>query len=229
MLLVLAQPSFCQSSLDFNAFLKETQQSDTHNKKTALVWFVPPELWEESAASAGATREAAKSAFAPLHNYRLFIVGVGSVVAGSSGSIDWLPDSDIRKNVVLRDGAGHTYVPVDKVSADVQSLVDIIRPTFKNIMGPMADGLQLLFFPTKDAAGKEFGDPRSRGELSLVVSNIIDPGAERVYTWRLPLNALSPPRYCPVGKERVEASWKYCPWHGNKLDEDAGQAPAKTK
>jgi hypothetical protein len=229
--LVFGHAAVSQEKIDFNAFLKETQQSDAHNGKTAFVWFVPPELWEESAVSAGSTQQAARKAFAPLHDYRLFIVGVGSVgaVSAGAGNVDWLPDGDVRKNVVLRDGAGHTYAPVEKVSADAQALIDVIRPTFKNIMGPAADGLHLLFFPIKDAAGQEFGDPHHSGELSLVVSKIMDPGT-RVYTWRFPLNSLAAPRYCPVGKERVEASWKYCPWHGNKLDVDAPTAtPAKAK
>jgi hypothetical protein len=229
-MVMLAQAALCQDTIDFNAVLKETQQTDRHNGKTVFVWFVPPEFWEQSAMSAGATREAAKSAFAPLHNYHLFIVGVADYkLGGASGKMDWVADADVRKNVVLRDVAGHTYVPLEKVSDAAQDLVNVMRPTFKNTLGPMAEGMHLLFFSTKDATGKEFGDPRQSGELSILISDIIDAGTARAYTWRLPLNAFSPPKYCPVGKERVEANWKYCPWHGNKLDAGTAPAPASTK
>lgn len=95
-----------------------------------------------------------------------------------------------------------------------------MKPMLKNMMGSMGEGLQFLLFPSADSTGKVFADPHKSSEIYLDVSDIMGT-ASSTYTWRLPLSSLSQAKYCPVGKERVEANWKFCPWHGVKLTEDA--------
>jgi hypothetical protein len=221
-LIVLSQTSSSGDKIDTNALIKETQQIDQRNGKIAVFWWIPPDFWEASAISSGTSPAEAKRIFAPLRGYNLFVVAVGGT---GIGTINWHSEAEVRANVVLRDRSGNTYKPLDQVSADAQSLSNIIKPVFKNILGPMAEGLHLLFFPGTDNAGKEIANPRERSELSLVVANLMGPG-NSAYTWRLPLTSLLPPKYCPVGKEKVDVNWKYCPWHGNKLDNDS--TPAST-
>ena len=134
----------------------------------------------------------------------------------------------MRKSIVLRDEAGNTYKPLETVSANAQSFNDILKPIFKNMLGQFGEGVRIIYFPIKDSTGKIFADPRRSSEFSLVVTGLIDSG-NNVYTWRLPLSSMTPPRYCPVGKEKLDASWKYCPWHGNKLEDSAAAPPATVK
>jgi len=77
--------------------------------------------------------------------------------------------------------------------------------------------------------GNEIANSRANTEFSLVATNLMGgPSPTSTYTWRLPVIALMPPKFCPVGKEKVEANWRYCPWHGNKLDaESAPSAPSR--
>jgi hypothetical protein len=75
---------------------------------------------------------------------------------------------------------------------------------------------------------KPIADPLSPGGFSLVLSKLI-AGKDKVFEWKLPLTSLSPPKYCPAGKERVQANWKYCPWHRVKLDETVGPLAATPK
>jgi hypothetical protein len=223
--LAAAQSSPSETSIDTNAMTKETQQMDQHNNKMGLFWWIPVEFWEQSAIESGGNLEEIRKQFAPLREYTMFVVGVGNLKVGT---ITWLPEAEIRSSVVLRDQSGNTYKPVDKVSAEAQAISDILKPVFKNILGPMAEGLNVVYFPTKDSAGNEFANPRRRTEFSLLVANLMGP-ATSTYTWRLPLTSLLPPKFCPVGKEKVDANWKYCPWHGNKLDTDSTptSTPAK--
>jgi hypothetical protein len=81
---------------------------------------------------------------------------------------------------------------------------------------------QVLFFPAKTSTGKLIVDTGHEGSFSLLIDNLAGQ-KQSTFEWRLPLTSLTPPKFCPVGKERVEANWKYCPWHGNKLD--AGASP----
>ncbi len=201
---------------DIVAIVKETQHLDQRNNKLGMFWWMPVEYWEQSAISTGMSAEQARESFAPLREYSLVIVAVGNL---GLASVNWIPDAEVRKNIVQRDRAGNTYKPLEKISSDAQGMVDVFKPALKNVVGPMADGLNLYFFPAKDASGKEITDPLASTEFSLVVMNLMGgPEPTSTYTWRLPVSALMPPKFCPVGKEKVEANWKYCPWHGNKLD-----------
>jgi len=208
--------------IDTTALAKETEQIDQRNGKMGIFFWVPTEFWEQSTVNAGGSRERAKQYFKPLRDYNVFLVGVGTI---GLGSMDWTPDATLRKSIVLRDQAGDSFKPLETVSPEAQGFTDILKPTLKTILGPFGEGVQLLFFPIKDSTGKVFADPRHSSEFSLVVSDLMGAGSS-TYTWRPPLTSMLPPKYCPLGKERVEANWKYCPWHGNKLDSEAKPAPA---
>jgi hypothetical protein len=74
-----------------------------------------------------------------------------------------------------------------------------------------------MFFPGKTAAGKPLADPAREGSFTVLIDNL-GGQPHSAFEWRLPLTSMTPPRFCPLGKERMEASWKYCPWHGTKLE-----------
>jgi len=198
------------------ALTQELQRVDQRDQKMGLFWWIPTEYWEQSAAANGRDRKETKSLFAPLNDYVVIVVAVGNMGAGS---IEWMPESDVRKHIKLRDQAGHLYGPVTEISAEAQEISDVMKPVFKNILGPMGEGVQFFFFPAKDAKGAEIANTSRSSEFSLEVSDVMGLGI-KTYTWRLPVSSLLPPKYCPVGKEKVEANWRYCPWHGNKLVTD---------
>jgi hypothetical protein len=211
-----------EPEFDPQAMVKETELLDTRNHKMGLFWWVPTEFWETSLRKQGFSAESAKKAFAPFKKYNLFIVAVGDM---GVGNISWMKAEDIKKRVLLRDQQGNTYTPADEVPEDAASIVDVMKPMLKNMMGNLGEGMQFLLFPAVDGAGKAFADPYKSSEIYLDVADIMGT-ASSTYTWRLPLSSLSPAKYCPAGKERMEANWKFCPWHGVKLADDTGTGSA---
>jgi hypothetical protein len=205
-----------EPEFDTQAVVKETEFVDSRNHKMGIFWWVPSEFWEISLQKQGFSAENAKKAFAPFKKYNLFIVAVGDM---GVGNFSWMNDADIKKRVLLRDQKGNTYTPIDEVPEEAASIVDVMKPMLKNMMGRMGEGMQFLLFPSVDSTGKVFADPHKSSEIYLDVSDVMGT-ASSTYTWRLPLSSLSQAKYCPVGKERVEANWKFCPWHGVKLTED---------
>jgi hypothetical protein len=204
-----------EQDIDFPAFVKETQQSPNHAGGVGLVWWIPTRYWEISAQRAGMSQEKAEQRYAPLKKYTVLAVAVGKI---GIGNVNWLPETDIRDNIVLRDSSGTTYQVVQKLDGDAEGLATILKPVFANILGPMGQNIQLMFFPASNKMAKPIADPLAEGSFSVVIAKAIF-GKEEVLEWKLPLTTLSPPKYCPAGKERVQANWKYCPWHGVKLDE----------
>jgi hypothetical protein len=200
--------------------LKETQKSVTANHRIGVVWWMPTEFWEASTMRQGTSPERAREMFASLREYTIVCVAAGKL---GVGNINWYSETDLRANTVLRDSAGINYKPITEVSSDAQSLLSVMKPVLANILGPMGQSLQFLMFPTKTQAGNFIADPRRSGNFSIVISDLLGP-KESLFDWRLPLTSLSPPRFCPVGHERVQADWKYCPWHGVALPDVAAPA-----
>ena len=210
-----------------DAIIKETQLTVGGKDTTGFVWWLPAEFWEQSAIEQGGTPEQARNTFAAMHDYTMVIVAVGKV---GIGNINWRSENEIRSGISLRDSDGQSYSPLHDISGDAQGIISIVRPVLTNILGPMGQNLQILFFPAKSKMGKSIADPTRAGTFSVVLSNLT-PQKESEFSWRLPLTSLSPPKFCPAGKERVEASWKFCPWHGVSLDEaqNAPPQPAQPK
>jgi hypothetical protein len=203
-------------AVDISALTKETQQVDQREGKIGMFWWIPVEFWEQSAKANGASVNAVRRAFAPLGDYTVIVAGAGYF---GVGGVNWMPPSDLRGKITLRDQAGTLYKPYETISPDAREIVETLKPLFKNIMGPLADGMNFFFFPAKDANGSPIADPRRASEFSLLVADVMGQPLN-TYTWRLPVTELMPPKYCPIGKEKVQANWKYCPWHGTKLDEE---------
>jgi hypothetical protein len=208
-----AAPDSADSKLD--DIIKETQLSVGGKDTAGLVWWLPTEFWEQSAIQQGSSPEQARTTFGPMRAYTMVIVAVGKV---GLGNINWHSESEIRSNTTLRDSDGQAYQPLKEISPDAQGIASIVKPVLANILGPTGQNLQILFFPAKTASGRLIADPTHAGNFSVILANLTAQ-KESEFAWRLPLSSLSPPKFCPVGKERVEANWKFCPWHGNRLDE----------
>lgn len=216
------QPPADAADTKLDDIIKETQLTVGGKDLTGLVWWLPTEFWEQSSIQQGSTPEQARTTFAPMREYTMIIVAVGKI---GIGNVNWRSESDIRSNTTLQDADGQSYQPLREISPDAQGIASIVKPVLANILGPTGQNLQILFFPAKTSKGKPIADPTRAGGFSVVLSNLTTQ-KESQFAWRLPLSSLSPPKFCPIGKERVEANWKYCPWHGNKLDEAASVPPA---
>ena len=217
-------PSGVGGNFDFPGLIRETQQSPNVPGYVGLVWWIPTQYWVISAERSGLPEEKASERFAPLKKYTVVVVAVGKI---GVGNVNWFSEQEIRENTVLRDGAGDLYRPVDKLSGDAQGLASILKPVFANLLGSMGQNTQMLFFSGSDRMAKPIADPLSQGSFSVVLRSLL-AGQDSIFEWRLPLTSISPPRYCPVGKERLQANWQYCPWHGVKLA-DGIDDPAKIK
>ena len=204
-------------SIDFPALVHELLQSPNKPGYAGLVWWAPPEFWEASMTRSGVAAAQAHERVAPLHRYTMILVAVGKI---GLGNINWVSEPQIRDGVRLRDANGNLYEPVSQVSGDAAGLASILKPTLSNILGPTGQGTQILFFPGVDKKAQLIADPLAPGSFSVILASLLGE-KETTFQWTTPLTTLSPPKYCPVGGEKVQANWKYCPWHGNKLDQPA--------
>jgi len=194
--------------------LPEVQKNVGRNGRVAFLWWMPAEYFE--------TKQTASSPgyFAGFRNNTVVAVAFGKVQP--FGILDFVPLDAVRSSVTMRDANGKEYKPLEKIPEDVRVPLEMMKPVFSASLGKLGENIQFLVFAGKTRNGTRIADPRGQGEFSMLVKELTGE-PETAVTWRLPLSGMFPPRYCPVGKERVEASWKFCPWHGVSLS----QSPVK--
>lgn len=196
--------------------LRETQLGIDPNGRTGLVWWIPFEFWVRSGEKNGSSPEKTREQLKALQDYTIVGVFVGKINA--LASIDYVPPGDLQKNVFLRDSEGQEYPAITELTGDAKSLADLLKPVLSNAMGRAGENFAFLFFPAKKKGGQRIAEEKSKGTFSVVLTDVLGE-PETIFLWRTPLTSFSPPRYCPVGKERVHADWDYCPRHGVKLDQ----------
>lgn len=217
-----AQSSAAPSSQNAEPFtsdtpdlLRETQLGVRHPGYSGLVWWIPFEFWKKSAEERGIAPERTEQTFGKLRDYTIICIFAARV--SSLGAFDFFSADDIQKNVVLRDSSGKDYTFIKEPSQDAQNLAAIIKPVLSAAIGKAGENMQILFFPSRGKDGAIIADALRKGQFSVVIKNLLGD-SESVYLWRLPLTSLLPAKYCPVGKERVNLNWDYCPWHGAALN-----------
>ena len=195
--------------------LRETQLTVAEESYLGLIWWIPFEFWQQAAAKNGVTPEQSEKQFGVLRNYTI----VGSFVAkvSSLGAFDFVPAEGLQKSIVLRDSSGREYTAVKEPAQDAKNLAAIMKPILSSAMGKAGENFEMLFFPARTTDGQPIADASQKGKFSVVLKEIAGV-PESIYEFSLPLTSLTPPKYCPAGKERVHADWEYCPWHGVALN-----------
>ncbi|HUK24261.1 MAG TPA: hypothetical protein VLV49_06755 [Terriglobales bacterium] len=195
--------------------LRETQVSIGEKGYAGLVWWVPFEFWLQSAEARGVSREKTAENLKALKDYT--VVGMFLASVTDFGAFHYVTPLELRQKVTLRDSAGNEYKPIDNPAEDAKTLAAVMKPALTNAMGPAGENFEMMFFPARAKNGEPIADATAKGMFAVVLRDPPDL-PEIVYQWRLPLTSVSPPKYCPVGKERVQANWDYCPWHGVSLN-----------
>ncbi|MBW1792703.1 MAG: hypothetical protein JRJ14_10715 [Deltaproteobacteria bacterium] len=199
--------------IDINALTQETQKMSQEMDDMTFVWWIPEEFWRVSFENEPAISQAETEEF--LETLRPYtIVVVVDCMMGTFGGVTYKPERDIRNSLKFVDHRGNSYSPygLSQVDADTKNFLDMMKPIFVNMLGPMGQNMHFFLFPAKDKSGNLIADAKSEGSFTVKL-------AERSFKWRLPLGSILPQKVCPVDGERMSGAWKYCPWHGVELKE----------
>lgn len=205
------------SEISIDDIIQETQQTIRGKDRTGVVMWIPVEFWETSMREQGAPGDPVQQ-FKALRDYTMVMVAGGNI--SGLGHISWLDGKTLREHIRLKDTAGNLYEPHRTVSGDAAIIAGVLRPIMANAIGAMGEHMEVFMFPARDSAGNPIADPTRPGSFTVVLSDIPGFGPSQ-HEWKLPLTSLSPPKFCPSGKERLQANWKFCPWHGIALSEAA--------
>lgn len=199
------------SSIDIMALVADTQKVSTNQEVMDLVWWLPIEFWQATAAQEPSmTDKDLRELEDVLSPYTIVAVAFGNI--GPFGGIKWLDRDDLRQKLALVDADGNEYAPYtsENVSPDANNLVAVLSAYFASVLGPIGDNLNFFFFSANGVSGERIADASQEGSFSVRL-------ASETYEWDLPLGSVLPPKKCPVDDEPMPGNWQYCPFHGRKL------------
>lgn len=203
------------NGIDFRALIRETQKGSSNPSRMTLIWWVPEDYWRASFMARGDYNEAtAEEFYRALRPYTMVLVMDGR--HSENGQVVYRPDTEVRSELMLRGMDGVDYRPIrpEQISEEAKTLIELMRPVFTNLLGPLGQNIRIYYFPARNKEGKPLTDPRASGLFSVFLGN-------REYRWRLPLSTVMPARKCPTCAEALSGAFKFCPYDGAKLSEPA--------
>ncbi|MBZ5495094.1 MAG: zinc ribbon domain-containing protein [Acidobacteriia bacterium] len=210
-ILALEGPALAQGVIDMPALTQETQKLARTPGDITMVWWIPEDYWRASMAVNSQMTKAKLDEFIELLSpYTMVAVVDGKI--GTFGSVTYKSEESIRESIVIKDNQGQSYIPLaeDAVSANMKTMLQIIKPMVANMLGNMGQNLHFVLFPTRTKEGTLIADAWKKGSFRVFLGT-------REFKWRLPLDSLLPGKKCASCGEEAKGSWIFCPWCGAKL------------
>jgi hypothetical protein len=182
-----------------------TKKNESNIKQ---VWWIPQEYWEVSLNDSKYSNQALQDEIKGiLKNYIIVI----------ATDVDIKPYGSLKGNEITISLTGtdnQTYSPIekDKSSEEVFSLLDVLKPTMKNMLGQFGEKMNYFVFKKRNAKNNIIAGPLQRGQMAININN-------EDFIFRLPLGSMVEKKICPIDDELLNGNWEYCPWHGKKLIE----------
>jgi hypothetical protein len=188
----------------------ETTRTQQVGRRVINLWWLPTEYWEASARELGWSEERVDGVRRLARGY--VILAVLDARAGNDGKIEHRKHADLVQRLSVRRN-GERLDALRQLNPAFSEQMPELSYFLTASVGPLAEGVRLLFFPNVDGDGQPVLAGGRAGELA--VRYRYDDAAEPLdVLWRAPLTAVAGAKSCPKGGERLEASWRFCPWHG---------------
>jgi len=194
-----------------NSLVEQTMQTNTDHDDFVLAWWIPLEFWDAAQENDPTITDEVKDQIKKmLGPYNL--VGFFDGQMADSGVLTSISVKEISKSIELKGNDGNSYRPIDHkdLPAEMQEILGVFKPIFKNLLGPLGESIHIYVFSDESKKGGRVADPIAEGTVAVSPSG-------RKFTWPTPISCLLPPMKCPVDDKTMDGSWKYCPWHGEEL------------
>lgn len=213
LLLVLSAAPLARAQ-NSSAIVRESARTlEGGEGRVASFWWLPQEYWELVAKELKVPAEEQEKVRTAFRNYIL-------VAALESKLTDQKPQFATIKEVVERSKFyrdGQQIEVLREVTPEVVRLSPSLVYLLRTSLGGLGEGLRLLPLSNVDAQGNPVLTGRTPGELRIEY-RFDDKSAPQTVYWRAPLTSVAGEKKCPKGGEPLEASFQWCPWHGEKLD-----------
>ncbi|NVK63464.1 MAG: hypothetical protein HWE22_02710 [Flavobacteriales bacterium] len=204
--------SFGQTMTDIEELSKNSVINKVGGNSFNISLWLTDYLWEYSAKSAPQIDQAfLEDMLRIVKGYNIFGVVIGKRDANEI--IRFADEEAIRNTLVLlgQDSVEYQPIPQEEISEELDYLLRVMKPMFARMMGQFGENMHLVVFQKRNNAGELIADPTVERNITLHTS-----GCD--FEWRLPMSALVPKKKCPEDGELMNGTWKFCPYHGSKLE-----------
>lgn len=210
--LFVSLPYKKEKNIDIDLLLEDTQISNGGMDDVSICWWIPIEFWESSLQGQGLSKTEMNSFIDVIGEYEMFAVVQGEVNDFGIGT--YVDESEIRKSIRLTTSEETRFIqPVaeNEISGEMKVLLVTISPILENIMGDLGSNFHFFLFES-EKSGDRLCNPYEDGTISILT-------AKFDYEFSTPVPSLIEKKVCPVDGELHNGIWKFCPHHGNKLEE----------
>jgi hypothetical protein len=207
-------PAATEHQVDLESLLGETMIQYQAGDRITLAWWVPEEFWKAAFVTEELMDPQGMEDF--LGVVRPYVVvGALESTLGPTGPDSYVDAETLRASAVLRDSSGVEYAPLDAeaIGQDAILLAAVMKPAVEDLLGPVGEHMEFLYFPAASAEGAPIADARRRGAFSIAVG-------DSTFEWVLPLDSVLPRKKCLVDGREMRGDWIYCPYHGIRLVEE---------
>ena len=202
------------STLNLANFIKEIQIQGVGANKVEIAWWIPWQYMDAALKSNGSHNAAADSMVNSFKNFTLIYV-IDGKVDKESLAFKYRSENEIRKSIQININDSIHLQPISesRYEENLQILLSVLTPALEKNMGALGEHMCFFVFKNTNDAGNYLVDASKKGKLSV---SWIESSSN--YSWSLPLDILTPPKFCPVDGEKLSGKYMYCPYHGNKLN-----------
>ncbi len=166
------------------------------------VWWLPSIYWKIALSETDYFKdETINEIITLIDKYNIFIV------VNAEMGIDGIKKKDIKTvKITIK---GKKYNSLKDIPDELTVLINALKPTLSNILGEFGKTIEVFVFDNTNK-NKLFAD--KKGEFTIKVN-------QTKFRFALPLSSLVKKKKCPVDNELLSGNWKFCPWHGTKLEQ----------
>lgn len=206
------QKTSAQINKDINVddFLASIQKTHDAGDTMKMAFWLPTEFWDiVNRNTPEYDSNGVKLLETMVEDYIILAVVEGYF--STNGGI-FKTEAELRETISLIDKDNRVYVPLSaiEVSKPLQHVISTIKPLLSNQLGELGKGFNFFYFKVKDGSNNNLISAQQKGEFTVRLNH-------SVFKWNLPLAAYQPTKVCPVDKQKMNAEWSYCPYHGNKV------------
>jgi hypothetical protein len=199
---------------NLGAVAQEVIRARQEGNRIINFWWLPLEYWIEAARELKKPTEEIDTVRRLFRSY--LVIGVLDAEVHGDGTFDAATHALIGPAVEVRRNGTKVEILRD-IDPKVARLTGELSYFLSTSLTFLSSGLRLFFLPNVDDKARPILQGLSSGELEITYARGSAPGNPLKFHWRTPLSSVAGHNTCPEGGEALEASWRYCPWHGIRV------------
>lgn len=211
-LLIGSLPLFANmAEVNLQDLMRDTQRMDTKGDGMTLAWWLPTEFWQFSLESDGdISPDEQEEMLELVDNYTVLIV-LDAVFTPTDGVEAATREEVIERTTLSINGNEVPMLSFSELDEEMGAVIMVMKPMFVQMLGEFGNGLHFLVYPN---SGEYRINAKHPGRMRCQIG-------DKIFTWRMPLGSILPPKLDPKTGEKFPGNYNYNPYTGDPLEAES--------